>query len=189
MFYKAFPGELKEYIDNVMAVLPKETVNDVCIVTSEQCVEYNLESCIVEVPYRMYLLDINEDVYNNLGELEKQILCCMYTRNSDGYIREKYLRKLLAMNFEKWVIPFIVKICDEYVVEMLEIIYKVLKDKDNSDIKNFCLMNKKQISKSYSRMISYWNEYYRGEEFEFRNYIGRSLFRECLGYDRTFEKE
>lgn len=42
------------------------------------------------------------------------------------------------------------------------------------------------ISKSYSRMISYWNEYYRGYEPDFRKYIGRKLFRECLGYNRTF---
>lgn len=92
------------------------------------------------------------------------------------------------MPIEQWVIPFIVKLCDEYVLEILEVIYNKLKERDNTDIQNFCLINKTAIRKSYSRMISYWNEYYRGYENNFRKYLGRSLFRECLGYDRTFEK-
>ena len=92
------------------------------------------------------------------------------------------------MPIEQWVIPFIVKLCDEYVLEILEVIYNKWKERDNTDIQNFCLINKTAIRKSYSRMISYWNEYYRGYENNFRKYLGRSLFRECLGYDRTFEK-
>ena len=48
-------------------------------------------------------------------------------------------------------------------------------------------MNKVSINKSYSRMVSYWNEYYRKDEFDFKKYIGRNLFEECLGYDRHFE--
>ena len=92
------------------------------------------------------------------------------------------------MPIEHWVIPFVIKLCDEYVIELIEIIYDKLKERDNTDIQDFCLKNKITISKSYSRMISYWNVHYRGYEFNFKKYIGRKLFRECLGYDRTFER-
>lgn len=74
-------------------------------------------------------------------------------------------------------------IIDDYIVEILEIIYDKLKERDNTDIQSFCLRNKVSTSKSYSRMISYWNEYYRSYEFDFRKYLGRSLFRECFLFE------
>lgn len=45
------------------------------------------------------------------------------------------------------------------------------------------------INKSYSRMMSYWNEFYRGKEPNFHKYICKKLFREYLGYGRTFENK
>ena len=45
------------------------------------------------------------------------------------------------------------------------------------------------LNKSYSRMISYWNEYYSNREFDLHKYVGWKLFEECLGYDKSFEKK
>lgn len=188
MFYSAFPSDLREKLNKVIEVIPNNTFNNISIATSDEVIAYILENHVVEIPYRMYLSDISDVEYEKLSQPQKQILCCIYTRSCDGYIREKYLQKLLDMPFEQWAIPFIVKLCDEYVLEIVEIIYDKLKERDNTDIQSFCLRNKVSISKSYSRMISYWNEYYRGYEFDFKKYIGRKLFRECLGYDRTFER-
>ena len=188
MFYNSFPSDLRENLNKVIEAMPDNTFNNVPFTTSDDIITYTLENHVVEIPYRVYLLDIADAEYEMLSQTQKQILCCIYTRSCDGYIREKYLRKLLNMSFEQWIIPFVVKLCDEYVLEILEIIYDKLKGRDNADIHSFCLRNKASISKSYSRMISYWNEYYRGYEFNFRKYIGRTLFRECLGYDRTFER-
>ncbi|MEE1124979.1 MAG: hypothetical protein U0L18_03470 [Acutalibacteraceae bacterium] len=183
MLYTAFPSDLKEDLDIVQRILPKK------ISACDSAMSYTLNNGkIVEIPYRIYLSDIDNSEYDILTPTQKQLLCCIYTRSSDGYVREKYLRKLLDMSFEGWSIPFIVKLCDEYVLEILEIIYCKLKERNNEDIKSFCLINKASTQKSYSRMISYWNEFYREYEFSFRKYIGRSLFRDCLGYDRTFEK-
>lgn len=188
MFYNAFPNYLREELNIVLEILPKETFNNVDISTSDDVIEYTLDESVVEIPYRMYLLDVADAEYEKLSQTQKQILCCIYTRSCNGYIREKYLRKLLDMPLEQWGIPFIVKLCDEYVLEILEIMYSKLKERNNTDIQSFCFKNKALINKSYSRMISYWNEYYREHELNFRKYVGRSLFRECLGYDRTFER-
>lgn len=98
------------------------------------------------------------------------------------------MRKLLQLEFDYWVIPFIIKLSNEYVIEIIEVIHNQLKMRDNDDIRKFYLKNKKIINKSYLRMISYWNEYYRNKEMNFRKYVGRALFRECFGYDKTFEK-
>lgn len=188
MFYNAFPNDLRENLYKVIEAMPNNTFSNVPFATSDNMIAYTLNNHIVDIPYRMYLLDIADAEYKKLNQTQKQIMCCIYTRSCDGYVREKYLRKLLDMPMEQWAIPFIVKLCDEYVLEILQIIYDKLKERDNTDIQGFCLVNKASIRKSYSRMISYWNEYYRGYEFNFRQYIGRKLFRECLGYDRTFER-
>ena len=98
--------------------------------TSDNMIAYTLENHAVDIPDRMYLLDIADAEYEKLTQTQKQILCCIYTRNCNGYVREKYLRKLLDMPMEQWVIPFIVKLCDEYVIEILEIIYDKLKERE-----------------------------------------------------------
>jgi len=188
VFGNAFPGDLAEDLMKVTEMLPQNTFYNVPFATSDNRLEYVIENHVVTIPYRMYLSDISDAEYENLNQTQQQILCCIYTRSCNGYIREKYLRKLLDTPFEQWAIPFIVKLCDEYVLELLEIIYDKLKGRDNADIQNFCLKNKGTIRKNYSRMISYWNEYYRRYEADFEQYIGRKLFRECLGYDSSFER-
>ena len=187
MVFSSFPVYLRDDISKVMEILPNNTINNVSNVFGGESTAYVLANYIIDIPYRLYLLDVEDSEYKKLNQIQKQIVCCMYTRSCDGYIREKYLTRLLDMPFELWSIPYIVKLCDEYVVEILKIIYDKLKERDNKDIQRFCLMNKVSINKSYSRMVSYWNEYYRKDEFDFKKYIGRNLFEECLGYDRHFE--
>lgn len=51
----------------------------------------------------------------------------------------------------------------------------------------FCLENIESFCKSYNRMISYWNEYYKYKYKDFQQYIGRKLFRECFGYSKSME--
>ena len=188
MFYNSFPNDLWEDLNSIIPVLPIEAFNNIRKKISEDTVSYILDCGEIKFPYRIYFMDIDDPRYNSLTKRQKQIVSCIYTRSCDGYIREKHLRKLLETEFEPWVIPFIVKPCDEYVVEILEMIYEKLKDRNNTDIQTFCLANKAMIHRGYTRMISYWNEFYREEVFRFNQYIGRKLFRECFGYNRTFEK-
>ena len=146
MFYNAFPNYLREELNIVLEILPKKTFNNVDISTSDDVIEYTLDESVVEIPYRMYLLDVADAEYEKLSKTQKQILCCIYTRSCNGYIREKYLRKLLDMPLEQWGIPFIVKLCDEYVLEILEIMYSKLKERNNTDIQIFCFKNKALIN-------------------------------------------
>lgn len=201
-FYDAFPPYLKSELDIVLRVLPKKSycIND--FGKSEknytfETIKYKLSNCNIKFPYRVYIWDVTDRVFNKLNSLQKIILCCIYTRSCDGYIREKYLRKLLDINFDEWVIPYIIKLCDEYVLEIVEVIYEKLKNRDNADIKDFCKLNKSNTRTGYSRMISYWDAYYRRKYFiffdrrkyySFEEYIGRKLFVDCLGYDKSFEK-
>lgn len=203
MFYESFPKEYIKDLEEVLKIIPESTYS------IKNKIEYISNGNIIKIPYRVYFKDIDNEKLNNLTDIQKIILYCIYTRNDNGCIREKYIRELLNIDFDYWVIPFIVKISDEYIVEILEVIYNKLKNRDNSDIKKFCLENKDAMKKSYSRMVSYWNEYYRNIDISFRDsdngkfnlvnsyskvknrfndYVGKKLFVECFGYNKSFEK-
>lgn len=109
--------------------------------------------------YNNVSIGITDLEYEKLNKVQKELLCCIQTKS-----------------------------CDEYVIEFFKVIYDKLKDRDNYDSKDFCLKNKFAIKRSYSRMMSYWNELYRDREFNFHRYVGRKLFKECFGDDRTFER-
>lgn len=119
MFHDCFPKELRDDLNMVLKVMRVKTFDDV----HESTIDYKLNRDIVKIPYRIYFLDVEDEKIDCLTEIQKLILYCLYTRSSNGYMREKYVRKLLDIDLEEWMIPFVVKLCDEYVVEILEVIY------------------------------------------------------------------
>jgi hypothetical protein len=188
MFSQAFPQELHADVMAVMKVLPNKTYESVRFSCTEERIDYHLNGQRVIFPYRLYLKEPNRLAIAFLNDTQKLILYCMFTRSCDGYLREKYVRKIMLWDFPQWCIPFIVQLCGEYVFEIVDCIYGYLHKRDNEDIQQFCIDNKNEIWKNYARMQSYWNLYNRRSFPEFREYIGHKLFRECLGYNRSFEK-
>ncbi|PSL41043.1 hypothetical protein B0H99_103177 [Planomicrobium soli] len=188
MFQLGFPKYLKDDVAKVIGLTADKTWNNSRYDISEDFIHYWQNNRAVVFPYRIYSIDNSNEIEDILNERQKMILHCIYSRSSDGYVRQKHLRSLLQMDYEDWAIPYIVKICDEYVVEILEMTYGILKDQDTERIKFFCSENREEFCKSYSRMISYWNEFYRPNYYKFHHYIGRKLFRECFGYSKSMER-
>jgi len=180
--YPCFPAELKSDVEVAFAAMPNITVNGAAFATDSLLREYELTSGTVSFPYRLYIVDAKEEKIENLTDRQKKIIYCLYTRNSDGYLREKYAKKLLDAGLEEWCLPFIVSLCDDYVVEIVEMVYNALRERPNDDIKAFCKRNESSVRKSYSRMVSYWNEYYcrTDKHWKLNEYVGRKLFKECL---------
>jgi len=187
MLQDGFPNNLRDDVIKVMELLDQQTYNNVTIGESQETVEYYQENKVIKFPYRIYYIDTSDNYIDTLSGYQKMILHCIYSRSCDGFIRQKHLNSLLVMHYEDWAIPYIVKICDEYVVEILEMTYDILKDQNTESIKKFCNENNEAFCKSYNRMISYWNEFYRNEYNNFHQYIGKKLFRECFGYSRSME--
>ncbi len=187
MFDEAFPNELKEDLQVVLAVFPKSFNSNSLSFCSQEMVIYLLHGCLIRFPYRIYFDEIPQSIIDRLSFRQKEILYCIYSRSYDGYIREKYLKKLFNYPLQEWMFPFVVKLSDEYVYEIIVVIYNLLKVRNNVDLKEFCLENKLVIHKSYLKMVAYWNEFYRNKEACFRHYVGRKLYRECFGYCRRFE--
>ncbi|MEK4404533.1 hypothetical protein MKZ26_08790 [Sporosarcina sp. FSL K6-6792] len=188
MFQDGFPNYLREDVAAVVGMIPHKNNENVTSGVSQDTIQYFQDNTMIRFPYRIYYNDSLDEVIDNLSLRQKMILHCIYSRSCDGFVRQKHMFSLLQMDYEDWAIPYIVKICDEYVVEIIEMTYDALKEQDTERIKRFCLENIVPFSKSYNRMISYWNEYYRYRNNDFKKYIGRKLFRDCFGYSKSMER-
>ena len=185
MFAKGFPYVNEKIVNYVAAIMPAKTYNNVGAHVSDSYIDYYLGNAQLSFPYRLYTVEVEEALYIKLESLERMVLNCIYSRSCDGYVREKHIKALLSDDYPDWVIPYIVKVCDEYVVEILQTVYDHLRDVDSTIYKRFCADNRASFCKSYNRMISYWNEFYRDTCFRYEDYVGRKLFIECLGAKRT----
>ena len=190
---KSFPAELQEDVKIVFKSFPKEMAND--YIARGISIGGEIPFCLsdnknIEMPYRLYVIDnIQQNDFENLTPTQQTIYHCIFSLSYDGYVREKHIRLLLNQaNIQQWVYPFILKNSSEYVVQILDTIYQCLKDKENTDLKVFCKQNLQVFLYYYSRMISYWNEFYRIDCYRYKDYIGRKLYIDCFGYTRELEK-
>lgn len=186
----AFPMELKCDVSVVLSLISKKTYNNVEIGETEAGCKYTLlNGQEVTFPYRIYYLDEYDLLSSFMTFEQKMIYHCIFSRSYNGFVREKHIKAILKEDYPEWTIPYILKISDEYVVEILENVYNELKNKDTESIKAFCRLNLQSFLYSHARMISYWNEFYRNKCYHYKNYIGKKLFSECFGYTRNMEKE
>ena len=181
---RGFPKALQDDVLAALKAIPQKayTPRDM----TEDMIVYTLSSGEIQFPYRVYFYEPPAKEMYSLTAQQRMILHCVYSRSHDGYMREKHITALLSADFPEWVIPYIVKACDEYVADILQVVYVKLKGKNTAQIKQFCADNYASFCRSYSRMISYWNVYYR-HDCRFEDYIGRKLFIECFGAERTMK--
>ena len=142
----------------------------------------------ISIPYRIVLKEPKKEFEKSLTQTQKAIYHCIMSRNSDGYIREKHIKSLLESNIPEWAMPYVIKICDEYVVEILQTVYDALSQRDCRKYREICALNFDYLKRAHTRMISYWNEYYRWDCYRYENYIGKKLYRDCFGYGKTGQK-
>ncbi|MGA4722193.1 hypothetical protein [Fictibacillus nanhaiensis] len=186
MFQEGFPVDVRDDVNIVVGLLTDQKSSEVFLNNiSPDSVQYIQDTNVIQFPYRLYLLDTSETYIEHLNDRQRMVLHCIYSRSFDGYVRENHLLSLLQSNYEDWVIPYIVKLCDEYVLEIIEMTYNHLRTQDTERIKRFCMENRVAFSRSYDRMPSYWNEYHRYKYKNFQHYVGRKLFRECFGYSNA----
>ena len=183
IFNNGFPHINNDIVKHVITSIPLETYSNVSKRVTTNEINFLINGTSMSFPYRLYALEVEESVFLKTSFTERMILHCIYTRSCDGYVREKHIKALLSSDFPNWAIPYIVKICDEYVLEILQTVYNRLRDRNTDEFKAFCSENSELFRKSYNRMISYWNAYYRNEYFKYKDYIGWKLFVDRFGAD------
>ena len=180
---KAFPTELEADVSAVLEVLPfhdnKLKLKDGqvhlmanLIHPSELYINLRDESLVI--PYRLYFNEPDLEKEETLSDKQKAILNCIYLRHHNGYIRERRLQGLIPTS-EYWVIPFTTQLLGEYVYELLEGIDRHVNEQNIDLYQEFILENPNYWQKTASRMISYWNEYYRKRFPMLKQYLGYEI--------------
>ena len=142
----------------------------------------------INVPYRV---SVGESLLGGrlgLTPTQTTIYHCILSRSCDGFVRERHVRALLEGEAPEWAMPYVIKLCDEYVPEILQAIYERLRTTDCTEYRRLCERNLELLRLSHSRMICYWSRFYRYECYRYRDWIGRRLYGECFGYRRTGQK-
>lgn len=183
---KAFPKELASDVDVVLDIIPLNSnqfkLSDGSTIEVENlifdrsfCVKLNSEE--LSIPYRLYFHEPSAEKEKLLTGKQKAILNCIYTKHDNGYIREKHLEQL-GQNHEYWVwvTPFTFQLLGEYVIEIVELLKKQLDDNKLENYKRLAIENPEYFQKTESRMVSYWNEYYRYRFPELKFHPGKFIF-------------
>lgn len=109
-----------------------------------------------QFPYRIYTSTTKKDV-ETMKDFEKLSLM---TRHHDGYIREVATVKLIKL-FPSASIPYLVQLLGEYVMEIHLVIISLITPQQKLLINDFFNENRSYERTIRSRIVSYWNSYYR----------------------------
>ena len=126
------------------------------------------------IPYRIHH-EGNEQGCLQLSGLQSVMYSCILTRHHDGNVRQRQLRQIISVP-EPWVVPFVVQLTGEYVMEILDTCEAHLQALDPELYGAFIRDNPKYFKAQQDRMISYWDCYYRHLYKHRQDYVGFRLF-------------
>lgn len=128
---------------------------------------------VISIPERVYF---HPERYRRegLAEIQSDMIDCLHTRNSDGFVRETALRAISNLN-AAWVVPFVLRLAGDHVVEILHAIYDRRSELDRVAYRQFTDANPAFSAITTSRIISYWNAYHRRSTPTRADYVGVRL--------------
>lgn len=114
------------------------------------------------LPCRIYSpLSRLQTVVDNASGDARTFASCLATRHWDGHEREAYLRRLLDRVEHPWVVPFVVQLLGEYVVEIAQVIEAGVPGFDPLLFGAFARANAAYMATTRRRAVSDWDCYYR----------------------------
>jgi hypothetical protein len=180
---KAFPKTFKSDVEAILDILPFD-VNSVKLTGGQIhkvnnlihsfSLTFQFDKELLAIPYRLYFNEPDNEKESKLTSTQKIILNCIYLRHHDGYLRQERLEKLVDKT-DYWVTPFTLQLLGEYVFEILQVLDKHINDKTIDNYEQFVNENPKNWQQTESRMISYWNEYYRSQFPKLKDYLGYQI--------------
>lgn len=166
ILYNMFPSVLNKEILDMTSIITFKTNWD--YIDGE---EISILSEKIIIPRRVYYDFPSEKEIEKLNVLQKEILFCIFTRHHDGYLREKNLKEIIKSK-NVWIIPFILELLGEYVIEIISLIAENLEEFDKEQFKMFIDNNKGYFEKKSQNVISYWDCYFKFNFRKKREYIG-----------------
>lgn len=134
------------------------------------------------IPARMYNdLIWPADTPKTLTPVQRTVLGCMYTRHHLGHVRQRWVREIMASD-EDFVVPFVVQLAGEYVVEIIADICNTLgselEDSRSATAERygrFLAANPGFLFLTRQRVASYWDCYHRRRYLSPEHYPGHVL--------------
>ncbi len=168
----AFPRSLYSEAKAVAGVLQHH------LKSPSNAIEVRICDEAIAIPYRVYggehaLVYYNDEPFRLLAGLlraqdfnERQQLMffCLLSRHHNGFVREAALCRIAASP-EAFIVPFVAQLASEYVYEILLQISLRLPELEPQLYGAFFRGNPAYFARLRQRMISYWNVYYRWQDY------------------------
>ncbi|MFS8203105.1 hypothetical protein ACLVWQ_31005 [Streptomyces sp. CWNU-52B] len=170
----AFPARLAGDVQGVLTVMPEARL------ATMMPFEVEVQGETVSIPSRIYHEEPGAYLELPLTGTQQVILHCLYSRHSDGRVRQRHLEQIVASG-EPWVVPFVVQLAGEYVLEILEAIGRGLPglavpgSAQRRLYGEFIARNPAFFARTERRVVSYWSCYYRWKYGAFGTYPGGVL--------------
>ncbi len=170
----AFPDALEREVRAAVRVLPKARFSPV------GSFRVTVGDDRVTIPGRIYNPEVSPRRLEGLTPLQRTILHCLYTRHHDGFVRQHHLTQVIG-SLEPWVLPYVVHLVGEYVLEIVTGIGAELGDLDvpgslaGRAYGRFLADNPRFCTLVQQRVASYWACYHRGEFPRLADYPGHRL--------------
>jgi hypothetical protein len=180
LYSRAFPAVIRTAAEEVLRRLPTSAnrLDHFFVVT--------VDGESLSIPYRTYNAEPPDNVSLGDATLDDVVRWCYFSRHHNGYVRQRCLRHLLVRT-ETWVVPFVVQLVGEYVIEIIEDIRKGLDLRPGSEAAarygRFVADNPAFFDLTSHRVTSYWSCYHRlrfpvmhpGSDSKFEEYPGFTL--------------
>jgi hypothetical protein len=169
----AFPAALSNDVRAIVQLLPEHRLRPAGSFT------VRVEGESVTIPYRLYNPELPSTLSDRLSATQTKILHCLYTRHHDGHVRQRHLNQIIH-DTDPWIVPFVVQLIGEYVLEIVTAIRRELTDVDHPGAPHhqaygrFIAANPDFLFLTSQHVASYWDCYYRNR-YPHRYYPGRIL--------------
>lgn len=162
-----FPAALQPAALALLRVLPAAE-----LAPAQQGFKVLVQGEVLSAPCRVYyqLSNLRSVIASSTGD-SRSLALSLGTRHWDGYVREECLRQIVAID-RPWVVPFIVQLLGEYVIEIVEVITAAIPAVNAERFSEFALANPEFMAITRRRATSYWDCYYRSRFPQLQTYPG-----------------
>lgn len=172
----AFPSALEQDVRTVLALMPPSRLRPTRPFT------VRVQDERLAIPTRLYNPEPPAALQHLLSPVQAAISACLYSRHNDGYVRQRRVEQIAQLT-EPWVVPFVVQLVGEYVLEILVAIRRGLPELavagslHHTLYGHFVAANPQFFARMERRVVSYWSCYWRLKYSDFWCYPGCELLK------------
>ena len=156
----------------MLDAFPKRFENDIEVIVNfldtklstyfDKTTRIKIGSETINLPQRIYYYEITDENLENMTERQRRIVYCYFMCHNDGYIRQKYLRKIICTGIVyEFEMPYIVALLGQYIIEISKDIYDDFELLIKNNLEKFICENPLYIRTIESQIATYWGVYYR----------------------------